>query len=175
MVLQRRGIQPHPGAQCNPANPFMPWSVCFPTNVQIYHPITFSLIYGFILCVISFSLHSFLFLYHRKRNLQRRSLLNVLLRNLWKLQLLLSLLSLRKRHHFLPKGNLHTLLLPGFRDLTHQIAPVPPDLQNCSYLSQCQDGKGSSIQRKTSRLCLDSTSLRGCDPIICCLRSLSVL
>ena len=148
MALQSCGIQPHLGAQCNPANPFMPWSVCFPTNVQIYHPITFSLIYSFILYIISFSLHSFLFLYHRKRNLQRRSLLNVLLRNLCKLQLLLSSLSGRKRHHFLPKGNLHTLLLPGFRDLTHQIAPPPLDLQNCSYLSQCKYGKGPQFKRK---------------------------
>lgn len=63
----------------------------------------------------------------------------------------------RKRHHFLPRLNLSTLLLPVLKTSVHHISYLPPQLQNCSYLSQCND-KGFSIHNKKFNLSLDSTS-----------------
>lgn len=142
MPLQSHGVQSHRSPQGNPANSIMPWPACFLSNydqnVQTYHPITF--------------LSQFHFLYHliftlfisSQRYLQRRSLLKVLLHIVHKLQILLSLPSVDgegtpaqvKATYF---------LLPGLRDFSH-VSSLLPDLQNCSYLSQCKYDKGFSIQ-----------------------------
>lgn len=142
MPLQSHGVQSHRSPQGNPANSIMPWPACFLSNydqnVQTYHPIT--------------SLSQFHFLYHliftlfisSQRYLQRRPLLKVLLHIVHKLQILLSLPSVDgegtpaqvKATYF---------LLPGLRDFSH-VSSLLPDLQNCSYLSQCKYDKGFSIQ-----------------------------
>lgn len=154
----------------------MPWPACFLSNydqnVQTYHPIT--------------SLSQFHFLYHliftlfisSQRYLQRRPLLKVLLHIVHKLEILLSLPSVDGEG--IPAQVKATyFLLPGLRDFSH-VSSLLPDLQNCSYLSQCKYDKGFSIQSEKalisvltwppSIVIIQSSAIRGGGvlSVLCC-------
>lgn len=91
------------------------FSKCWP-HCQIYYPVTFILTYGFVFFIISFSLYSFCFLYHRKRNIRRQSLLITLLYSLAKHHILLSPLSVEEEA-LLP-ARIKLSYLHVFRDFT---------------------------------------------------------
>lgn len=57
-----------------------------------------------------------------------------------------------------PRPSPSYFLLPGLRDFSH-VSSLLPDLQNCSYLSQCNMIKASPFKVKSTNLCLDLTSL----------------